>query len=178
MGKLNQRGDIMRLIFLTLLISIAIFNTNPTFSIAESDSSKQQADSFMTGLQPENPKQAVELWVMGVKHRSGALQYALFSPSLKKKTKERFEQRGWGTGQSSPWVDNVRISKIEKVNDNKVIITITYDLLTSYKNFGTGFKFITVEKNPEPYRKNWFISNIRTKYNQYEAFTPAETVTN
>lgn len=31
-------------------------------------------------------------------------------------------------------------------------------------------------KNLEPFKEYWFISSITTKYNQYEAFTPGETV--
>lgn len=54
--------------------------------------------------------------------------------------------------------------------------TVKYDLETSYANFGSRQKIITVEKNLEPFREYWFISSITTKYNQYEAITPAETV--
>ncbi|MBK3495262.1 hypothetical protein JFL43_10440 [Viridibacillus sp. YIM B01967] len=132
--------------------------------------------SFMSGLQPETPKQAVEIWILGVKNRSGAVQYALLSPTLQKYTRKQFEEAGWVTGQSSPWVDHVHFVKKNKISDTNVQYTIAYDLLTSYANFGTWYKVITVEKNPEPSRTNWFITKILTKYNQEEAFTPAETI--
>ncbi len=166
----------MRLIFLSLLFPIILLHTNPTFAETEGNPLESQITSFMTGLQPETPKQAVELWILGVKNRSGAVQYALLSPSLQKHTRKQFEQRVWNTGQSSPWVDNVRIVKVNRISDKKLQYTIAYDLLASYANFGTGQKVITVEENPEPYRTNWFITKITTKHNQYEAFTPAETV--
>lgn len=41
-------------------------------------------DSFLSGLQAETPKQAVELWILGVKNRSGAVQFATLSPTLQK----------------------------------------------------------------------------------------------
>ncbi|USK32550.1 hypothetical protein LIT25_18380 [Bacillus sp. F19] len=124
----------------------------------------------------DTPKQALQLWILGVKNRSGAVQYAMLSPSLRQKTRKQFEQRSWGTGQSSPWVDNFRIVKAKKINDAKMQYTISYDLLTSYANFSKGQKVITIERNPEPYRTNWLITEISTDYNQWEAFTPAETL--
>ncbi|REB05475.1 hypothetical protein DVB69_14450 [Sporosarcina sp. BI001-red] len=135
-----------------------------------------QLISFIYGLQTENPKQAVELWILGVKNRSGAVQYAVLSPSLQKRTQKEFEEKGWVTGQSSPWVGNVHFVKVNKISDSKVRYTIAYDLLTSYANFGRGYKVITVEKNPDPNRTNWFITKIKTTYFPNEAITPAETV--
>nr|WP_304220268.1 hypothetical protein [Fredinandcohnia onubensis] len=130
----------------------------------------------MTGLQVSEPKQAVELWIFGVKNRSGAIQYAMLSPSLQNQSRSKFEQTHWITGQSSPWVSNFRLTKVEKLSESRMRYTVKYDIETSYANFGSGQKIITVEKNLEPFKENWFISSITTKYNQWEAFTPAETV--
>ena len=135
-----------------------------------------QLRSFINGLQPRNPKETVDLWILGVENRSGAVQHAVPSPSLQKLTQKQFEESGWVTGQSSPCVDNVHFVKVNKISDTKVQYTIAYDLLTSYANFGRGHKVITVETNPEPYSINWFITKIITTYFQYEAITPAETV--
>lgn len=134
-------------------------------------------DSFLYGLQAEVPKQAVELWILGVKNRSGAVQFATLSPTLQKKTKDQFEKKGWGTGQSSPWVDNVCFVKEEKMDNGKVRYTIEYDLITSnWKWNKKGQKMITVEKNPNQLFGHWYITEITTLYNEWEAFTPAETV--
>jgi hypothetical protein len=132
--------------------------------------------SFMSGLQPETPEQAVELWILGVKNRSGAVQFSLLSPSLQNQTREQFELRGWHTGQSSPWVDYAWIVKVNKVSPSKFQYAVVYDLINSFSNFGRGQKFITVEKNEESYKPTWFITEIVTTNNPYEAFTPAETV--
>ncbi|MEC2307168.1 hypothetical protein [Bacillus atrophaeus] len=166
----------MRLLFITLLFPILLLHTNPIFAETEANPLESQITSFMSGLEVDAPKQVVELWILGVKNRSGAVQYAMLSPSLRKHTLKKFEQRSWSTGQSSPWVDNFRLLKVNKISDTKIQYTIAYDLLTLYANFGEGQKVITVEKNPEPYRTNWFITKITTKYNELEAFTPAETV--
>lgn len=53
---------------------------------------------------------------------------------------------------------------------------IAYDLLSSYANFGRGYKVITVEMNPEPDRTNWVITEIITTHFPYEAVTPAEMI--
>jgi hypothetical protein len=137
---------------------------------------ESQLNSFIYGLQPRTPKQAVELWILGVENRSGAVQYAVLSPPLQNLTRKQFEERGWVTGQSSPWVANVHFVKVNKISDTKVQYTISYDLLTSYANFGRGHKVITVEMNPEPYRTNWFITKILSTYFQNEGVTPSETL--
>jgi hypothetical protein len=45
----------------------------------------------MTGFHVGEPKQAVELWILGVNNRSGAVQYAMSSPSLQKQSRRKFE---------------------------------------------------------------------------------------
>ncbi len=166
----------MRLFCILILFTVNSLHSSPTYAQLEKNPLESQIVSFMTGLQPETPKQTVELWILGVKNRSGAVQYALLSPTLQKVTKKRFEEKGWNTGQSSPWVENFRTTKVDKVSDEKVKYTITYDLISSYKNFGTGQKMITLEKNPATGKRTWFITQIVTKYKEYEGVTPAETV--
>ncbi|MFS0639164.1 hypothetical protein AB1K84_25150 [Mesobacillus foraminis] len=160
-----------------LLFTFLLLNTS-TLAFAETNHPlESQIISFMTGLQVDNSKDALNLWLLGVKNRSGAVQYALLSPTLQKQTRRQYEQRGWVTGGSSPWIDNIEIVKVNKINNSSREYTITYELLNSAEKLGTGRKVITVSKNPLHYRKNWFITKILTTYNQYELFTPAETVT-
>lgn len=154
-----------------------VFYNNPAIAAPKQiNLSDSQLLSFMNGLHVGEPKQAVELWILGVNNRSGAVQYAMLSPSLQKQSRRKFEQTRWVTGQSSPSVSNFRFTKVEKLSEFKMRYTVKYDLWASYGDFGGGQKIITVEKNLEPFKEYWFISSITTKYNQYEAFTPAETV--
>ncbi len=133
-------------------------------------------ESFISGMEAQTPKQAVELWVLGVNNRSGAIQYATLSPDLQEKTKIQFEKKGWGTGQSSPWLENIRFVKEEKINNTTLQYTLEYDLVSSNWQWNKkGRKFITVEKNQDRV-KHWYITKITTNYNKYEAFTPAEKV--
>jgi len=135
-----------------------------------------QLESFIGGLRVGEPKQAVEFWILGVNNRSGAIQYTMLSPSLQEKTRSKFEETRWITGQSSPSVNNFRFTNEEKLSESKMRYTVKYDVETSTQNLVSGQKIIIVEKNLEPFRENWFISSITTKYNEWEAFTPAETV--
>lgn len=166
-------------ICILLLVSCWLSGSN-VYAEPETSPKREQAsmvDSFLSGLQAETPKQAVELWVLGVKNRSGAVQYATLSRNLQQKTRNQFEKRSWGTGQSSPWVDNVRIVKEVDISNTKVQYTIEYDLLTSnWKWDKKGQKVITLEKNPNRILPHWYITEIITNYNKWEAFTPAETV--
>jgi hypothetical protein len=162
----------MRFLFLFLLL----WNTNIAFSEETPTLVESQLTSFMSGLRADNPKQAVELWILGMKNRSGAVQFAMLSLELQKQTKKQFEQRHWGTGQSSPWVNHFRFVKVKELSDTKQEFTVTYDVVTSYAKVGSGQKVIVVEKNSELGSTNWFITKITTTYNDAEAFTPAETV--
>ena len=163
--------------FIILLFSLMLFTSNSAIAAQKQLNPLEiQLMSFNNGLHVGEPKQAVELWILGVKNRSGAVQYAMLSPSLQKQSKKKFEETHWVTGGSSPWVSNFRLTKVEKLNESRMRYTVKYDLKASYANFGSWQKIITVEKNIEPFREYWFISSITTKYNQWEAFTPAETV--
>ncbi|MFJ7954500.1 hypothetical protein ACIQZG_23645 [Lysinibacillus sp. NPDC096418] len=84
----------------------------------------------MNGLHVVEPKQAVELWILGVNNRSGTVQYAMLSPTLQKLSREKFEQTHWVTGQSSPSVRNFRLTKIEKLSESIMRYTVKYDLET------------------------------------------------
>lgn len=133
-------------------------------------------ESFISGLEAQTPKQSVEIWVLGVNNHSGAIQYATLSPDLQDKTKTQFEKKGWETGQSSPWLENISIVKEEKINNTAYQYTMEYDLVSSNWQWNKkGRKFITVEKDPD-HLKHWYITKITSNYNKYEAFTPAEKV--
>lgn len=132
--------------------------------------------SFLNGLMVTEPKQAVELWILGVNNRSGAVQYAMLAPALRKQSRSKFEETHWITGQSSPSVSNFRFTNVEKLSETQMRYTVVYDLFASYGDFGGGQKMITVEKNLEPFVEYWFITSILTENNKWEAFTPAETV--
>ena len=187
MIKLDKSKPLLLVLFSILICGVyygtvnAQLNDTPR-SFEEKSTVRQytplelQLESFIGGLHVGEPKQAVELWILGVNNRSGAVQYTMLSPSLQEKSRSKFEETRWVTGQSSPSVNNFRITKEEKLSESKMRYTVNYDVETSTQNLVSGQKIIIVEKNQEPFREYWFISSIKTKYNEWEAFTPAETV--
>ncbi|WDV05044.1 MULTISPECIES: hypothetical protein [Lysinibacillus] len=67
-------------------------NTPPSFEEKNTEGKQltpleSQLMSFMTGLMVTEPKEAVELWISGVNNRSGAVQYAMLSPALRKQSR-------------------------------------------------------------------------------------------
>ncbi|AFS79568.1 copper amine oxidase domain-containing protein [Gottschalkia acidurici 9a] len=153
-------------------------NENKTVDIKvpESRILQSQINSFMYGLEPRTPKEAVDTWLKGVKSRSGSIQYAMLSTNLQEKTYDKFNEGYWNTGGSSPWIDDIVFLKEENINDAKVEYTIEYNLKSSAGIEGKGEKVITIEKNPEEYSSNWYITEIKSKENNCEMYTPAETI--
>ena len=70
--------------FIILLFSLILFNNTPAQAAPKQlNLLESQLLSFMTGLHVGEPKQAVELWILGVNNRSGAVQYAMLSLASK-----------------------------------------------------------------------------------------------
>ena len=100
--KLNKSKPLLLVLFSILICGLyygavnAKTNDTPPSFEEEFTEGKQlnplesQLMSFMTGLMVTEPKQAVELWIFGVNNRSGAVQYAMLSPSLQEKTRSKF----------------------------------------------------------------------------------------
>lgn len=135
-----------------------------------------QIDRFMDVKRDTTAKKLVELWLQGLRTRSGSLQYATLSPKLQQSTYKTFENQYWGTGGSSPWMENVVISPEEHVQDNLVRFVVDYDLASSNWHWSGGRKEITVERILSSPYEAWEITSIHTKFNEYEIFTPSETV--
>ena len=101
--KLDKSKPLLLILFSTLICGLyygtVIVKTNdtpPSFEEKITEGKQltpleSQLMSFMTGLMVTEPKQAVELWLFGVNGRSGAVQYAMLSPSLRKQSRSPAE---------------------------------------------------------------------------------------
>ncbi|MGB9867404.1 MAG: copper amine oxidase N-terminal domain-containing protein [Bacillota bacterium] len=58
----------------------------------------------------EDPVWVANAWADAVKNRNGAVQFALLSPELREKYRPAFEQLGWVTWVSGPWVESYQVS--------------------------------------------------------------------
>ncbi|ARF16086.1 hypothetical protein [Sporosarcina ureae] len=73
-------------------------------------------------------------------------------------------------------MSTIHIVHVCKISKTAQQFTLVYDVITSYAKLGKGYKVVTVEKNPELGRDNWFITKISTTSLPYEAITPAEII--
>lgn len=117
---------------------------------------KKQVELLESALSPNTPREAVLIWVKGVKTRNGALQFAVLSPELREKLRPQFEEMNWITGVSSPWVETYKISKENKLDDNTYLFDVEFKMATSTGDAGTDAGKVTVKK----YGDYWFISDL------------------
>lgn len=80
-----------------------------------------------------DPLQAVDVWASGLIRRSGALQYAVMTPALRKEYEPQLTKNfpNWVTGVSSPWVSGYRILDTRSPNQRTFVATLRLSTLTS-----------------------------------------------
>ena len=113
-------------------------------------------------LIPESPDEAIKLWGRGEQTRNGALQYAALSPQLRREAdKSTYVYRGfWVTGGSSPWVGPITIENREKLNDSKILYTLSFPEITSTPPNAIATEKLMVEKLQTNGREGWYITQI------------------
>lgn len=122
-----------------------------------------QVQSLERDLQPITAEGALQTWIRGIQDRNGALQYAVFSPDLRAKTKKKFDENFWVTGGSSPHMGKVENIATKNINDTTVQFTFDYPLVEKSETIGVGKAVITVQKMKKEYKDGWFITNIKMK---------------
>lgn len=122
-----------------------------------------QVNRLEEALLAETPEEAVQTWIRGVQKRSGAMQYAVLSPSLREKTKGEFIEYYWGTGGSSPHMGKVAQLNVKEVTPDQVQITFDYPLVVMNETIDTGSARITVDKIKRDSSDYWAISAIALK---------------
>lgn len=121
-----------------------------------------QVSSLEGALCSENPEDALQTWVKGIQKRNGALQYAVFSPELRVKTKAQFDQIYWVTGGSSPHMGNIYNLITEHLSDTAIRYSFQYALVASNYN-GEGSAMLTVEwlAGERERREGWYITSVQ-----------------
>lgn len=119
------------------------------------ESTEFRINQLERALAPKDPMEAVTTWAEALKDRSGAVQYAVLSPELKKAMYSELAGMNWVTGVSSPWVDSYKITDLGKGEDGSYRYKVDILWMTSAGS-STGVEYITVKK----YDENFFISSI------------------
>lgn len=114
-------------------------------------------------LLAETPEEAVQTWIRGVQKRSGAMQYAVLSPTLRQATLQEFEDNFWVTGGSSPHMGKVEKLDAKKISDDQVLISFEYPLVVMNETIGSGHASIKVDKIKTESSYYWAISTLTLK---------------
>ncbi|RUT35546.1 hypothetical protein EJP77_00540 [Paenibacillus zeisoli] len=131
-------------------------------TLPESAQQAIQIERLEGAMVPSTAKEALKVWVKGIQTRNGALQFAVFSPELRTKTKKEFEDHYWTTGGSSPHLSAIESLKTKSLNKTTIEFSFIYSLIASNWK-GKGFAVVTVEKITSKGYEGWFIKNIKMK---------------
>ena len=116
---------------------------------------QRQIDLLQSSMAPETPRDAVDKWAKGVKYRNGSEQFAVLSPGLKEKSLAEYEECGWVTGVSSPWVEKYEI-KATSMGEKTCEYEVKFYLMTSTGDAGSYLSKLVVSK----YDQIWYISKV------------------
>ncbi len=118
---------------------------------------QRQIELLQHWIAPQSPEEAVQTWAEAIKARNGAVQYAVLSPALQKKTRKQFEELNWVTGVSSPWVDSYTVSEGVQTGVGERAFDVLFKLATSTGSAGEGTLKVTVRQSDD----QWSLSGIQ-----------------
>ena len=154
-------------IFLTLTITITIFNTFITNALDNNEVYIKQLElknklfiDAIDNFGATSPQEAVILYCEGVKSRSGPLQYSVMCDELKKSFKTTMDYNknyAWVTGVSSPSVSEYKVINIKKIDSKTYVFKVKFSLEYALKPIGYTYTLLKVEK----FDNKWCITNIK-----------------
>ncbi|ASS68591.1 MULTISPECIES: hypothetical protein [unclassified Paenibacillus] len=120
-----------------------------------------QVDRREEALQADTPEEAVRTWIRGVQKRSGAMQYAIMSPSPRQAALQEFKDHYEVTGGSSPHMGEAGKLEFKVLGEDKTQISFEYPLIVMNESIDTGKAVLTAER----FEKDgcWTISKIALK---------------
>ena len=153
-------------IFLTLSITITIFNTfitnaldnNNEVYIKQLELKNKLFINAIDNFGATSPQEAVILYCEGVKSRSGPLQYSVMCDKLKKSFKSNMDYNknyAWVTGVSSPSVSDYKVIDIKRIDSKTYVFKVKFSLEYALKPI--GYTSLKVEK----FDNKWCITNIK-----------------
>lgn len=144
-----------------ILFSVAVFAN--TDNVSPSESSTARISMLEKALAPKTPAAVAHLFAEANKNRNGAVQFMLFSESLKNKYKDSWPY--WVSGTSSPWITSYEVKKM-KQTPTAWTFQITYQWATASGPFQPPLKqtivVAPVPKNKDSSQK-WQITTFKEK---------------
>lgn len=122
----------------------------------EAQSLERQLELLQKAIAPATAEDAAKQYAEAIKTRNGAWQYALLTPELKLQKKETFDEMGWVTGVSSPWVDSYEVGEGKQKSIGEWQFDVSFVYATSTGKSDPETEQITVVKISD----NWYISKL------------------
>ncbi|WP_165972068.1 YCF48-related protein [Paenibacillus piri] len=127
-----------------------------TVDLPDRSSQQRQIELLQSAIAPSSAQAAVQTWADAVKSRNGAVQYAVLSPALQGQTVKQYEELGWVTGTSSPWVESYQLSAGVK-SDAGINYDVQFQLKTSSGDAGVEKAKVTAGSLDG----KWFITGLQ-----------------
>lgn len=144
-----------------IFFSVAAYADAGKVSPSESDTAR--ITMLEKALAPKTPEAVAHLFAEANKTRNGAVQFMLFSESLKNEYKDSWPY--WVSGTSSPWITAYAVKKI-KQTANAWTFQITYQWATASGPFQPPL-IQTIVVAPVPKKINssqkWWVTTFEEK---------------
>lgn len=157
-----------KLILAVLVIFLALGSLGGVLYYRDNKNSQLQERRIQLlekALAPKTADGAAYSWAEAVKTRNGAWQYSLMNDILRRQYLKEFEEIGWVTGFSSPWVEKYKINR-QPTNDKGAInFQIDFDWYTSsgYAYSNTAI-LIATRYDTAQTNEHWLISFLDFEY--------------
>lgn len=141
----------MKIKFLIIYMIISGFFASAAIA-NESDTAR--ITMLEKALAPQTPVSVAELFATANQTRNGAVQYMLFSESLKKDFKDTWPN--WVSGTSSPWITGWKIKMIRE-DKKESVFKIQYQWATAAGPFKPDLvqQIVIKRANEESTQKFW-----------------------
>jgi len=130
---------------------------------------QKEVDTIWKALHTSDSEVLLGLWIRGQQLRSGALQYAVLSDSLKEKVLPEIKERGWVTGGSSPTLRGGKVTVLtkEEVSEQEINYIVAYESMLQGKVYETLQQTITMKKHTENDSSYWEIIDVQGEVGYY-----------
>jgi hypothetical protein len=150
-------------------------NTESKESSAESGAQSQpdrnelRLEQLESAVSPSNPLEAAQTWAKAAEIRNGALRYAILSDELRKKQYVDYSELNWVIGNSSPWVQDYKVTEKSKGKNDLYTYLISYNLTDSTAQVYKTTEEVSVQKIEQHGIEKWVV--VSGKSSEY--FIPA-----
>jgi hypothetical protein len=132
---------------------------------SQPDRNELRLEQLESAVSPQSPLEAAQTWAKAAEIRNGALRYAILSPELRKKQYADYSELNWVIGNSSPWVQDYKVT--EKSKNDVYTYLISYNLTDSTAQVYKTTEEVSVQKIEQQGIEKWVV--VSGKNSEYFA---------